>query len=146
MYGLSGTDYTEANGKITYNYPTTNDGISQQFMHQEWIHFTGPKTELTDPDFIKSKPGGGGVLDLASLAVAAKEGLVDDALDMPNMPALTKEPLLSYDGLWLTFAAKVVTGQQSIDTFDAFVADWKKRGGDEWIKQATEWYNAAHKK
>jgi putative aldouronate transport system substrate-binding protein len=146
VYGLKGTDYTEEGGKVKYNYPTTDQGNSEQFMHQEWIHFTGPKTHLTDPEYIKNKPGGGGDMIHKSLAVAAKEGLVDDGLDMPTMPSAVAHPELKYDGLWLEFAAKVMTGKESADKFNDFVADWKKRGGDQLIKEATEWYNKMHKK
>jgi putative aldouronate transport system substrate-binding protein len=64
---------------------------------------------------------------------------------MPALPTLSTRPELNWDGLWLDFAAKVITGKESVDKFNDFVADWKKRGGDQLIKEATDWYNSRHK-
>lgn len=144
MYGLEGDNYTVENGTIKYKYPTTNEQMDAQNMFQEWLHFTGGKPHLTDETFIKNKPNGDKIF--ASLQVAAKEGFKDDALEMPAMPTLKARPELNYDGLWLEFAAKVITGKESVDKFNDFVADWKKRGGDQLIKEATEWYKAKTKK
>jgi putative aldouronate transport system substrate-binding protein len=144
LYGLKGTDYTEDGGKIKYNYPTTNEAVGLQAMHQEWIHFVGPKKHLTDADFLKGKPNGD--LIVKSLEIASKEGIVDDGSGMIALPTFQARPELKYDGLWLEFAAKVVTGKESVDKFNDFVADWKKRGGDQVIKEATDWYNSKNKK
>ena len=37
---------------------------------------------------------------------------------------------------------KIITGDQSIDTFDTFVEQWKKLGGDQLTKEANEWYKS----
>ncbi|GAI96870.1 unnamed protein product [marine sediment metagenome] len=37
-------------------------------------------------------------------------------------------------------AAKIIVGQESIDYFDKFVEDWKARGGNKAIDEATQWY------
>ncbi|WNQ09558.1 extracellular solute-binding protein [Paenibacillus aurantius] len=144
MYGLKDVNYTEQNGQIQYKYPTTNEAIGQQVMFQEWIHFTGPKRHLTDEAFLKGKPNGD--LIVKSLQVAKAEGFEDAGVGMPSLPTMQARPELKYDGLWLEFAAKVVTGKESVDKFNDFVADWKKRGGDQVIKEATDWYNQTHKK
>ncbi|KGX84567.1 extracellular solute-binding protein [Pontibacillus marinus] len=139
LYGIEGKDHTVENNSVEYEYPTTNEGIGQQFMYQQWIHFTGPKEFLTNEEFVKNKPHG--ELIYNSLQVADNEGFVDDGADMPPMPTLKARPELAYDGLWLEFAAKVVTGKESADKFDDFVEQWKDRGGQKLIEEATDWYN-----
>jgi hypothetical protein len=43
--------------------------------------------------------------------------------------------------------AKAITGKEPLDAaFDGFVKEWKRRGGDEAIKEATKWYADFHKK
>lgn len=144
LYGLEGTDYTVENGKIKYNYPKTAEETGAEFMHQGWLAFTGPKKYLTDEEYIKNKPGGDKIL--AALKVAQAEGAKNDGLGMPSLPTLQARPELKYDGLWLEFASKVITGKESVDKFNDFVADWKKRGGDQLIKEATDWYKSTQKK
>lgn len=87
-----------------------------------------------------------GQLIVDAMAIANNEGRINDGLDIPAMPTLQTRPELAYDGLWMQFAAKVITGEESIDGFDQFVEDWKKRGGNEWIKEATQWYNETYRK
>lgn len=144
MYGLENDTYKVENGAVKYTYPTTNEQLLAANMHQEWVRFTGGKPHLTDESFIKNKPNGDKIVK--SLQVAGKEGLVNDGLEMPSMPTLKTRPELNYDGLWLEFAAKVITGKESVDKFDDFVATWKKQGGDQLIKEATDWYKAKNKK
>lgn len=144
MYGLEGENYKAENGAIKYNYPTTNEQIQAENMFQEWVHFTGGKPHLTDEAFLKNKPGG--EKTVKSLQVAGKEGVKDEGLEIPALPTLKTRPELAYDGLWLEFAAKVITGKESVDKFNDFVANWKKQGGDQLIKEATEWYKAKNKK
>jgi putative aldouronate transport system substrate-binding protein len=143
LYGLDGETYTVDNGQIKYKAPTTPEETQAEFMHQGWLAFTGQKKYLTDETFIKSKPGGDKIL--ATMKIAAAEGLVNDGSEMPVMPAMQARPELKYDGLWLEFASKVVTGKEPVEKFDEFVADWKKRGGEQLVKEATEWYKAKQK-
>ncbi len=144
LYGIEGTNHTVENGKIKYNFPKNADETGAEFMYQGWLAFTGPKKYLTDEEYIKAKPGGDKIV--ASLKIAAAEGAKNDGLGMPSMPTLQARPELKFDGLWLEYASKVITGKESVDKFNDFVADWKKRGGDQLIKEATEWYKSTQKK
>jgi len=140
LYGLEGKDYTIENGQIKYNYPETHEDIVRESFHQIWLHWTGPQYQLIDEDFIRGRKYGD--LILQAIQVANSEGQHTDALDMPALPAVQARPELMWNGLWLEFAAKVITGQESVDNFDAFVEDWKRRGGEQWMREATEWYNS----
>jgi len=141
-YGLEGEDYTEENGKINYKYPKTQDEIYKEEMHLTWLRLVGP-SHLLNEEFMKNRPSG--ELVLKAMEVAKAEGRQNDGLGMPILPTLQARPELGRDGLWLEFAAKVITGKESVDQFDSFVEDWKKRGGDQLIKEATEWYLANRK-
>ncbi|WP_179232975.1 extracellular solute-binding protein [Paenibacillus rigui] len=143
-YGIEGDNYTMENGKIKYKYPSASDAtaVQEEIARQEWFRFTGP-TYLSDPEFMKNKPENEKVVQ--ALEISKKEGRVNDGDGIPALPTLKTRPELKFDGLWLEFAAKVITGKESSDGFDKFVADWKKRGGDQLIKEATQWYNQSKK-
>lgn len=40
---------------------------------------------------------------------------------------------------------KIITNEEPIDYFDAFVKNWKSSGGDQLIKEANEWYASSKK-
>jgi len=143
LYGLEGEDYTKSGDKINYNYPAEKAQYDAEAMHQEWLHFTGPKLHLTDEAFIKGRNMGD--LIFQGITVSQQGGIVNDGLDIPTLPAVQARPELKYDGLFLEFSTKVITGRESVDKFDSFVADWKSRGGDQWIEEATAWYNSLNK-
>lgn len=139
LYGIEGKDHTvKADGTIEYKYPETAEDYGQESQHQQWLKFTGPKYHLTDEKFIKGRNRGDLILE--GIRVSMEDGIVDDGLDIPALPTIKARPELNHNGLFLEFAAKVITGKESVDSFDSFVADWKKRGGDAWIKEATDWY------
>ncbi|WP_248927595.1 extracellular solute-binding protein [Paenibacillus hamazuiensis] len=141
-YGIEGEDYTVENGKINYKYPVKQEDIYREEMHLTWLRMVGP-LHLTDTEFMKNRPSGD--LVLKAMDIASKEGRKNDGLGMPSLPTLQARPELGRDGLWLETAAKIVTGKEPVDSFDKFVLDWKKRGGDQVIKEATEWYKSTHK-
>lgn len=138
-YGLENEDYTAEGEKITYNYATTVDEINKENMHLMFMRLVGP-SYLANEEFMKGRKDS--ELILNALNVANNEGRTNDALGMPIMPTLQAKPELGKNGLWMEMAAKIITGNEPIDSFDSFVADWKKRGGNQVIKEATEWYQA----
>ncbi|WP_168735641.1 extracellular solute-binding protein [Cohnella fermenti] len=140
-YGIEGDNYTVSGDSIEYKSPSTADEIQEEMARQEWYQFTG-QNYLTNEEFMKNKPNN--ELVVQALEISAKEGVVNDGAGMPALPTLQSRPELGFKGLWLEFAAKVITGKESIDNFDKFVADWKSRGGEKLIEEATAWYNASH--
>ncbi|MDR6881274.1 extracellular solute-binding protein [Bacillus sp. 3255] len=143
LYGIEGVDHTVNGGQIKYNFPVKTEDIYREEMHLTWLRFVSP-SHILNKEFMKDRPNGEMVSK--GIEVASKEGRKNDALGMPVMPTLQARPELGRDGLWLEFAAKVITGKESVDNFDKFVEDWKKRGGDQLIKEATQWYNSVNKK
>ncbi|WP_201318003.1 extracellular solute-binding protein [Paenibacillus sp. EPM92] len=136
-YGLEGEDYTVENGKKMPKPITTKAESDREQMHLQWLRWIGP-SNIHDQEFMKNRENGQYVP--AAMKIAAAEGRVNDGLDMPIPPTLASKPELQFTGLWMETAAKIVTGRDPLDSFDKFVEDWKKRGGDKVIQEATEWY------
>ncbi|MBP1963211.1 extracellular solute-binding protein [Paenibacillus aceris] len=136
-YGIEGDDYTVNNGKIEYNYQTSADGINKENMHLMFLQITG-EPYITNEEFMKGRPHGDLITNASK--VANSEGRVNDGLDMPVPAIMLSQPELAKNGLFMETAAKIIVGQESIDYFDKFVADWKARGGNKAIDEATQWY------
>jgi putative aldouronate transport system substrate-binding protein len=82
-----------------------------------------------------------------TLDTAAKEGLPNPFSIIPQLPALQQNPDIDYNGnLFQEAAAKIILGSAPIESFDQFVATWRKQGGDQYVKELTEWYNQNVKK
>lgn len=72
--------------------------------------------------------------------IANSEGFMNEAIGMPpiaderNMTTMFREA-----------AAKVLIGQSEIGDYEKFMSDWRAQGGDELVKERTDWYNANRK-
>jgi putative aldouronate transport system substrate-binding protein len=81
-----------------------------------------------------------------SFEVARKEGIPNPLSAMPSPKAFSDNPdLLASGSLWQTTASKIILGEAPLDSFDDFVKTWRSQGGEDAIKEMTEWYNT-HKK
>ncbi|WP_164821487.1 extracellular solute-binding protein [Paenibacillus koleovorans] len=75
-----------------------------------------------------------------ALDIVSKEGFVNEAVGMPpiandyNMHTMFQEK-----------AAKIVVGNDPIESFNEFVSTWRKQNGDKLIKERTDWYNQFRK-
>jgi len=140
-YGIEGVNYTKNNGNIQWDStaPVNSDKLAYIFYQL----IINPKGDGRSSPLVLNKiKGGDKVLEAA--ATAKKSAFKNDGLDMPALDALASRPELGfYSGsLFMDMFAKVVTGAEDADKgFDTFVAEWKRRGGDEAIKEATKWYN-----
>lgn len=140
-YGIEGIHYTTENGTIHYNYPEAQEEVYDESMRQYWLRFIGPEP-LENKEFMENKPNG--KLVLSAIEIANNEGRVNDGDSMPILPTMQVRPELGKNGLFMEFAAKVITGKSTVEEFDTFVEEWKKRGGDKVIEEATEWYHSIH--
>jgi putative aldouronate transport system substrate-binding protein len=147
-FGIKDKTYTEQGGQIQWdpNAPA-NSADSAYNFYQLSINPRGDgrmETKIVEksPDAAALKSG---------MKIAADAGFKHDSLHMPQLESLNTHPELvpgtGSGTLFLEMFAKVVTGKEELDpAFDKFVAEWKKRGGDAAIKEATNWYNTFHKK
>lgn len=146
-FGIEGVNYTKDGDKIVYDPEAPVNKDNSTFMvHQLILNMTGhamnstltlPRTPIGD----EMRKG---------FEIAKNSAFMDESMFMPQLPAITDHPELAVafipGSLFLDMFAKTVTGREDVDAaFDAFVADWRKRGGDEWIQQATEWHKTAFK-
>lgn len=136
-YGLEGDDYSMESGKMVYKPLSTKADQDREQMHLQWLRIIGP-SYIHNPEYMKVRTNGQFVAN--ALQIATSEGRVNDGLDMPIPPTQATKPELGYTGLWMEMAAKIITGREPLDSFDKFVEDWKKRGGDQVIQEATDWY------
>lgn len=141
-YGIEGVNYTKNNGDIEWDSTAAvNTDKMASVFYQLVIN---PKGDGRSSPLVLNKiQGGDKVLEAAAIAKAS--GFKNDGLDMPALEAMSTHPELGFYGgtLFMDMFAKVVSGAVDADKgFDEFVEEWKRRGGDEAIQQATEWYNS----
>ncbi|MBD2843588.1 extracellular solute-binding protein [Paenibacillus sp. IB182496] len=76
-------------------------------------------------------------------AVARNEGLPTPTIGMPQPAALSENPELSWYSSSLIQEAmtKIVYGELPVDYFDTFVETIRQQGGDQLIREMTDWYN-----
>lgn len=141
-YGVEGVNYTKKNGDIEWDStaPINADKLASRFYHSA----INPRGDGGSSPLVLNKVKDGDKV-LEAAAIAKESSIKNDGLDMPAIELLSTRPDLGfYSGsLYHDMLAKVVTGAEDADeAFDKFVTEWKRRGGDEVIKQATEWYNS----
>ncbi|WP_181593078.1 extracellular solute-binding protein [Paenibacillus sp. YN15] len=84
---------------------------------------------------------------MQAVEVARKEGIPNPFAPMPIPQSLMSQSELKWSGsLFQEAVAKIIVGDKPLESFDEFVAMWKKQGGDKIIKEATDWYNQNVKK
>ncbi|MFK7696084.1 hypothetical protein [Paenibacillus sp. HJGM_3] len=146
--GIKDTNYTIENGKPKWdmNAPANKDNDASVF-YQLSINPRGDGRMM--PRVLDVAPNSDALK--AGVETANKNVIKNDALHMPTLESLKTKPELvpgtNAGTLFLDMFAKVVTGKEDVDSaFDKFVTEWKRRGGEDIIKEATNWYNSFHKK
>jgi hypothetical protein len=145
-FGIENKNYTVANGKIVWSpNAKENTDLAVKGFYQTMINLS-KDVRLSD-----IAVGQSSYQDVVKLAekYASENTFKDESVFMPVPSNMKTHPELGdKDGsLFMDMFAKVVTGKEPIDTaFNKFVTDWKSRGGDQAIKEATDWYKAYYKK
>ena len=149
LWGIKDYNYTvDASGKIKWDINAPNNATDGQ-----WTTFrilVNPTVYHYDtPKLLANRSNAKVYLD--AIQVAQNNSFKNPGIDMPSIEVFKTAPELTpgfgVGSLFLDMFAKVVTGKEELDpAFNAFVAEWRKRGGDAAIKQATEWYNKTQKK
>jgi putative aldouronate transport system substrate-binding protein len=149
LWGIKDYNYTvDSAGKIQWDAKNPNNATDGQnttyriLLNPTVYHYDTPK-------LLAARPNAKVYLD--GIETAKNHSFKNVAIDMPTIEVLKTAPELTpgfvVGGLFLDMFAKVVTGKEDLEpAFNAFVAEWKKRGGDAAIKQATEWYDKTQKK
>lgn len=142
-FGVPGITYTKDNGKITYNKQKDTDDKSITWRSLVF-NLAG-----WNPELKKVQLGEEAVNKMNEFfEVGKKEGQPNLMLGAPTFKST--QPEIGEFGtagtMFVETAAKIVMSEKPVEYFDEFVKNWKERGGNDLIKQATEWYNANMKK
>ncbi|UVI29397.1 extracellular solute-binding protein [Paenibacillus spongiae] len=147
-YGINGHNYTEENGQIKFDpLSERNTGpLNEKEFFQ--LSMNVRENGLNNPAVLKAMPSSDVILK--GYKDSESTILNNDAMYMPKLKALDGRPELSPDfasgSLFYDEFVKLVVGKEDLDKgFDAFVKEWKQRGGDAAIKEATDWYNSKKK-
>lgn len=146
LYGVEGLSYEIENNEIKWNQNVTvDDAAVNPAFYQRIINPRGDG--VAKPEILKFSEDADMILK--GVEIAKNSIIYDDSLNMPALKAFETNPELApgngytTGGLFLDMFAKVVTGKEELDSaFDSFVQEWRRRGGDEAIKGATQWYNS----
>lgn len=147
-YGIKDFNYTEEGGQVKFDPKGPNNSeLNEKEFFQLSINVR--ENGLNNPLALKVLPNSDVIL----------KGYEDSKSTIMNNDGMYLPPLKSMDGrpelnpgfvagsLFYDWFVKLVVGKEDLDKgFDAFVQDWKKRGGDAAIKEATDWYNSYNKK
>ncbi len=78
--------------------------------------------------------------------VLAKEGIPNPGYDFEVPKTLIDRPELKppTGSLFLDHTLRVILGKEPLESYDLFVQEWRRRGGDAAIAEATEWYRKRH--
>ncbi|CAK4840679.1 unnamed protein product [Aphanomyces euteiches] len=133
--GLEGTSYTkDASGNIVFDQAKAKDLTFLTNIFQ--IHgYNETALKATSPS-----PEAFNKIKIAN-DISSHEGFKNEAVGMPpiandrNMATMFQEA-----------AAKIILGNAPLDSFDSFVDMWKKQGGNDLIKERTDWYDQNRKK
>lgn len=145
-FGIKGRNYTEENGIINWDGNNEMNKREKAFV-ETMINPAGDsrmdmrvieKAGIVDPNVLKR-----------GNEFTANNMHDDPSINMELPDVMATKPELGFaaGSLFMDMFSKVVIGKEELNTaFETFVADWRRRGGDEAIKQATEWYNNNGKK
>jgi putative aldouronate transport system substrate-binding protein len=148
-FGLEGHNYEMVDGKMKWDPTSPNNANNMEsFAYQVNTNVTGHS--VNNDEAIKLSPFAEQLQ--RGFAISEKYKIEADSMYMPLPEAFKTRPELlpnfvSGSTLLLDMFAKVITSDVDIDAeFDKFVQEWKRRGGDEAIKQATEWHKSFFRK
>ncbi|WNR45264.1 type 2 periplasmic-binding domain-containing protein [Paenibacillus roseipurpureus] len=137
-YGIEGDTYKTENGKVNYKIAETPDEINVEEFRQKDLWF------VKDNTFTKSlilNPLGAPVIDFMKNTLT-KEGR-DSIIFDPQLDSLVKNPDLNgaFPPLLVGHMVKMIYSQEPISDWPKVIEEYKKKGGDLVIKEATDRYN-----
>lgn len=146
-YGIKDFNYTEDNGAVSFDPSGPNNSeLNEKEFFQLSINVR--ENGLNNPLALKVLPNSDVILK--GYEDAKTTMITNEAMYMPPLKALDGRPELNpgfvAGSLFYDSFVKLVVGKEDLDKgFDAFVKEWKSRGGEAAIQEATEWYNSSKK-
>lgn len=137
-FGIPGVTYQKVKGQV--HYDKDEDMASHTAGWRVMLlNLAGYNKEL-----LTVKLGSEAVAKLdAAYAIARKEGIPNPLTGIPALKSELEYPNLGrYRSMFVQSAAKIMLGDEPLDYFDDFVENWMEQGGNEIVKEMTEWYRA----
>jgi len=141
-FGIEGDTYKIENGKVQYTIPTEKEALDEEGWRSGTLWairdaiYNKPRMELdpAGPDILK-----------AFDTVLKTEGLPGIGF-YPDLEAFAKYPDLTPTGdtgpkLIIDHMIKMIYGREPISDWPKVIEEYKQKGGNEIIKEATERYN-----
>jgi putative aldouronate transport system substrate-binding protein len=141
-FGIEGDTYTIENGKIKYKEPTNKEEQEEQ-DHRGTLHSSHEST--VNRLKMQTDPNGPYILN-AFDTILAKEGLNGIGF-APDLTALSKYPDAASPAsdaapkLIMDHIIKMIYGKEPISDWPKVIEEYKSKGGNDIIKEATERYN-----
>ncbi|UQZ81553.1 Lipoprotein LipO precursor [Paenibacillus konkukensis] len=139
--GVEGENYTVENGQIKYKAPTNKDETAEEGWRTTlWV---GQDSTYNKLQLEQSKDGKDTLT--AFDTILSKEGLPGIGF-YPDLKAFSKYPDLTPLGdtgpkLIIDHMVKMIYGKEPISDWPKVIEEYKSKGGNEIIKEATERYN-----
>jgi putative aldouronate transport system substrate-binding protein len=142
-FGLEGVDYTMENGQPKYEQPTSNEGLDKQRFLNYWLWMV---QDTTYNELVLSQTEEGRALIEVYDTILANEGR-DGYEFQPPLQAWVNNPDISpfsdrFPPLINEHIMRMVYGQEPISNWPAVIEEWRSKGGDQVIEEATERYNS----
>ncbi|WNQ13179.1 extracellular solute-binding protein [Paenibacillus aurantius] len=141
--GVPGITQNKDGGKLTYDAKKDADDKTSLWRQTLFSIVSYNK------DLLKVQLGNDAAVEKLDLSwnTARQEGIPNYLVGAPVFPSAKQFPDLTKEGnLWREAAAQIILGKKPLDSYDEFVKSWKAQGGNEMIKEATEYYNNKQKK
>ncbi|MDF2960623.1 MAG: transporter substrate-binding protein [Paenibacillus sp.] len=141
-FGIKGENYTEENGKINYKAPASAKDVDEETYRQVLLWLVQDTTY--NKGTLSLTPEGQNLMKLYD-TVLAKEGRDGIQFD-PQLQGYLKNPDIAPTGdklppVILTHVLKMVYGKEPISDYPKVLEEWKQKGGNDVIKEATERFN-----
>lgn len=142
-FGLEGVDYTIENGKPQYKQPETNEELDKQRYLNYWLWMV---QDTTYNELVLSQTEEGRALIEVYDTILANEGR-DGYEFQPPLEAWVNNPDINpfsdrFPPLINEHILKMVYGQEDIREWPKVIEEWRAKGGDELIEEATRRYEA----
>ncbi len=146
-FGIKDRNYTEENGKVKW------DGNGETNKNGESGFYQANINQAGDTRMDLAVVEAGGIIDpkllQKGLEYVDKNQWDDPSVNMPVPETIRTKPELdsAVGSMFVEMLLKTITGKEPVEAgFNNFVTEWKKRGGQQAIDEATKWYNSQPKK
>lgn len=143
-YGWEGETYTSENGQINYKQPQTPEEVSIERYRTYWLWLVQDQTFSGTKGLLELTPEGKELVNMIEnvLAKEGRDGIrfeppLESFQNNPDIAPLADQPAPLIAGHMI----KMIYGREPISDWPKVIEEWKSKGGDAVIKEATERFN-----